>query len=259
MINPKGLSGSVNLTLPLATLMGWADSPGELGAFGPVTGHSAREIALGTLASPAVRWCVTLTGTEDQAVGHGCASRKPTSRAQASPGQASSVQANSGKASSVQAGPGQASRGRVTSREQQVAMGPAAGGQVSAEDTAADNIDGWTFTVRISALAQGKCEHERESAGYQPSPLLRHLIEIRNQRCTYPGCRQPAARCDKDHTIPFDQGGRTCECNIGPLCRHHHKMKQSQGWRLEQPAPGILAWVTPAGWEYITGPDAYPT
>ena len=40
-----------------------------------------------------------------------------------------------------------------------------------------------------------------------------------------------------------------------PLCRHHHRVKQSQGWRLEQPEPGIYVWVTPAGWQYITGPE----
>ena len=24
---------------------------------------------------------------------------------------------------------------------------------------------------------------------------------------------------DDDHTIPFDQGGRTCECNLSPACK----------------------------------------
>jgi hypothetical protein len=26
----------------------------------------------------------------------------------------------------------------------------------------------------------------------------------------------PAVKCDSDHTQPYDQGGRTCECNTGP-------------------------------------------
>ena len=47
------------------------------------------------------------------------------------------------------------------------------------------------------------------------------------------------------------------ECNHNPLCRHHHRVKQLQGWRLEQPEPGVLAWVTPSGWKYISGPTTH--
>ena len=32
-----------------------------------------------------------------------------------------------------------------------------------------------------------------------------------------PGCSD--ARCDLDHTTAWDQGGRTCECNLAPLCK----------------------------------------
>jgi Domain of unknown function (DUF222)/HNH endonuclease len=202
-----GLSGAVNLTLPLATLTGAADAPGELGGFGPITGHAAREIARSALGQPALRWCVTVTGPDGAPAGHGCATR-------ARP--------------------------------------------LPAGDPGTPGTDGWTFTVTVTALARGHCAHERESSGYQPSPSLRHLIEIRSQRCGFPGCRRPAERCDKDHTIPYDQGGRTCECNLAPLCRYHHRVKQLQGWRLEQPEPGILVWVTPSGWKHIVTPDAHP-
>jgi hypothetical protein len=34
-------------------------------------------------------------------------------------------------------------------------------------------------------------------------------------------------------------------------------MKQRQGWRLEQPAPGTMVWHTPAGRTYITTPAQY--
>jgi hypothetical protein len=67
----------------------------------------------------------------------------------------------------------------------------------------------------------------------------------------------PAARCDDEHTVPFGHGGKTCECNLAPVCRHHHRVKQLENWRLEQPEPGVLAWVTPSGWKYFTGPVDY--
>ena len=113
------------------------------------------------------------------------------------------------------------------------------------------------FSLRISALAGTDCAHERESSHYRPPPGLWHLIQIRNPCCTAPGCRMPAAKCDDDHTVPYDQGGRTCECGLGPLCRYHHRVKQSQGWRLEQPEPGIFVWVTPSGRTYTTGRGEY--
>ena len=51
--------------------------------------------------------------------------------------------------------------------------------------------------------------------------------------------------------------GRTCECNLAPLCRHHHRCKQAEGWWLEQPEPGVLVWHTPAGRTYTTTPTQY--
>jgi hypothetical protein len=112
-------------------------------------------------------------------------------------------------------------------------------------------------TITITPLARGSCDHPHQEPGYQPSRALRHLIIARTPTCTAPGCRQPAARCDLDHTVPYDQGGRTCECGLAPLCRHHHRCKQAEGWRLEQPQPGVMIWTTPAGRKYRTTPDPY--
>jgi len=117
---------------------------------------------------------------------------------------------------------------------------------------------GWELTVTLRPVAVKDCRHERESAGYQPSPTLRHVIRVRQRTCSFPGCRRPAAHCDQDHTVPYDQGGRTCECNLAPLCRRHHRAKQAHGWKLDQPEPGVMAWTTPSGRTYTTRPSAYP-
>jgi hypothetical protein len=114
------------------------------------------------------------------------------------------------------------------------------------------------FTVTINPLAQDPCDHRHQEPGYQPSRQLRHLIWARNPTCSAPGCRRPATQCDLDHTVPFDQGGRTCECDLAPLCRHHHRCKQAEGWRLDQPQPGVLCWTTPAGRHYVTTPGGFP-
>ena len=117
----------------------------------------------------------------------------------------------------------------------------------------------WLSAIDIQPLATGDCSHPRESKGYRPSPSLRHLIQIRDITCTHPSCRRPATQGDIDHTIPYDQGGRTCECNLGPPCRRHHQAKQAPGWTLEQPRPGTYIWTTPSGRTYTTRPGRYPT
>ncbi|HEX3924662.1 MAG TPA: DUF222 domain-containing protein [Streptosporangiaceae bacterium] len=117
----------------------------------------------------------------------------------------------------------------------------------------------WLAAVTVTPIAASTCDHRHQSAGYQPSPTLRHLVKIRSPRCGYPGCRRPAVRCDDDHTVPHHQGGRTCECNLHPLCRHHHQVKQAPGWHVAQPRPGVLVWTTPSGRKYTTTAEPYPT
>ena len=115
-----------------------------------------------------------------------------------------------------------------------------------------------SLRIRVAPITRGHCDHARAETGYQPSRALQHLVKVRNARCTAPGCGQPASRCDLDHTVAWDQGGITCECGLAPLCRHHHRCKQSQGWKLEQTSPGVLRWRTPGGRTYTTTPTSYP-
>ena len=111
--------------------------------------------------------------------------------------------------------------------------------------------------VTITPLAVGTCDHRNQEPGYTLSPRLRHLIAARTVSCCAPGCRRPAARCDFDHTIAYQAGGRSCECNVRPLCRRHHRCKQAPGWALQQPDPGTMIWTAPAGRTYTTGPTTY--
>jgi hypothetical protein len=192
------------LTVPLGSALGAADAPGVVAGFGPVDASLARHLLGAAAADPAARYCITLTGQDGRAIGHGCL------------------------------------------------PGPGALTKLTAQNPTQP------LTVTITPLAQGACDHRYQEPGYQPSRRLQHLIRARNATCTAPGCQRAAARCDLDHTTPYDQGGCTCEGNLAPLCRHHHRCKQSQGWRLEQPQPGVLHWTTPAGRHYVTVPDAYP-
>jgi hypothetical protein len=116
----------------------------------------------------------------------------------------------------------------------------------------------WATGLAMEWLETGGCAHRREVAGYRPPAALEHLVRVRQQVCAFPGCQRAARRCDLDHTIPYDQGGRTCACNLAPLCRKHHRCKQAEGWRLEQPEPGVLVWRTPSGRTCTVTPTEYP-
>ena len=109
----------------------------------------------------------------------------------------------------------------------------------------------------LTPITRGPCDHAHGQVGYHPARTLVHLVRARNATCTAPGCGRPAARCDLDHTTAWDKGGRTCECNLAPLCRHHHRCKQSQRWKLEQISPGVMVWHTPSGRTYATSPTRY--
>jgi hypothetical protein len=111
--------------------------------------------------------------------------------------------------------------------------------------------------AKLQFLETGSCSHARQSRSYVWPTALRHLIEVRQRTCTAPGCRRPAIACDIDHTVPFEAGGATCECNGGPLCRRHHRAKQAPGWHLTQDQPGIMTWQLPSGRSYATVGDTY--
>ena len=51
--------------------------------------------------------------------------------------------------------------------------------------------------------------------------------------------------------------GPSCQCNLSPLCRRHHRCKQAEGRSLEQPEPGVLRWRVPSGRTYSTAPTQY--
>jgi hypothetical protein len=74
------------------------------------------------------------------------------------------------------------------------------------------------------------------SRGYVPSAGLARLIRAREPRCRFPGCHQPATRCDLDHAVPWPHGP-TAPANLGPLCRRHHNLKTHTPWALDTDAP----------------------
>ena len=101
---------------------------------------------------------------------------------------------------------------------------------------------------------------------HDPPPRLVDLIRSHSPWCVFPGCRTPARRCDLDHRIAYDHddpaaGGPTCDCNVQPLCRTHHRLKTTGLITVRAvPAgtgvPGELEWITRAGVRHRVRPDS---
>ncbi|MGH3159602.1 MAG: hypothetical protein ACRDNF_23935, partial [Streptosporangiaceae bacterium] len=160
------LAGIINLTIPLTTLLGLADAPGEAGGYGPIDADTARALACAAAGHPGTCWQFTVTSPEGYALFAGTGRRHPEN-------------------------------------------------------------PGWVVTVK--PIATGECDHRKKEPGYRPSPALQRLIRTRTRVCCYPGCRRPATRCDLDHTVPHEDGGITCECNLAsPRMRQQHRLSNLQ-------------------------------
>lgn len=90
---------------------------------------------------------------------------------------------------------------------------------------------------------------------YRPSAELRRFIDVRDERCRFPGCTMKPWRCDVDHTIDAALGGATSAGNLAHFCRRHHVLKHASPWRVEQVGDGRLRWTSPTGRVY---PDHVP-
>jgi len=228
------LAARINLTVPLTTLLGLSGGPGDIGGFGPIDTALARDIARRAATHPSTSWSLTITHT-GHAIAHGPIPARRARRFLSDPGNPGDGGPHDGDPHD--GGPSRRPPGQP--RPPGRPPGPS------------------DLTVKITSLARGRCDHRTEEFRYEPSRRLQDLVIARTTTCSAPGCRRPAARCDLDHTIAYDHGGRSCECNLAPLCRHHHRCKQAQGWRLEQITPGIMRWTTPAGRHYTTTPTTY--
>ncbi|MDX6389289.1 MAG: hypothetical protein QOJ73_352 [Streptosporangiaceae bacterium] len=268
------LRGTVNLTMPLAAWLGWTQSPGQVPGFGILDAEDSRALAAMLARDPATKWCLTLTDSAGHAIAHGCAKHgpppDPRDDSGPDPGPDHGPEPRAGP--SLDPGPDHGPEPRAgpsLDPGPDHGSGPRAGpsldpgpdhgsGSRAGPGPGPPGNIGWLRTVKIEPLQTGTCTHPRETRGYQPSRALRHLIEIRQATCGRPGCRRAATACDLDHSIPYHLGGRTCECDLGPVCRHDHHLKQAPGWTLTQTQPGHMTWTAPSGRTYTTGPTIYP-
>jgi hypothetical protein len=261
----RPVTGLLDVSLPWQVLAGTSPAPGHLGRIGPITAAQARHLARAAARDPGTQWRIIISTTTG---GHALAvTRIPRPRGHP-PGDGAGQEPGAGTGTDAGtrpgAGTGLVGRVTLTIREDMLAHPPpVANGHdpcarilLLALQAAASAADRARAAMAADAAAGG-CAHTAATSAYRPPPRLKEYIAARDLTCRFLRCRQPAWRGDLDHTIPYDNGGRTCHCNLGGLCRTHHLLKHHPDWKLRQIAPGTFAWTTPAGRTYTTTPDVH--
>jgi hypothetical protein len=271
--------------LPLVTLLGLAERPGEGHCLGTLDPALCRALAATAALSRYTTVCVTVTNADGIAIGHGCV--KPGRLAGPPAGPPPPLIAlparinltvTAGRLAELLARPQirpPGPTGRPTGHPEPPGRGLPPGaprtGWALARRGAGPPADpdwcgpwalttpsGLELTLDLEPMPTFDCDHRHESRAYQPNATLRHLVQIRDHTCTFPPCNRHARESDFEHAVPYDQGGRTCACNAGARSRKCHRVKQSPGWNVTQPKPGWHQWTTPRGRTYTQGPKRYP-
>ena len=260
---PAGFAGRLHLTIPLATLLGLAERPGEISGLGPIDPALARDLAHAAAANPKTTYCLSVTDEHGHAIGHGCARPEPQNRAR--PAQ---------RDKPVSPGGHDPPSGPVPPGDHDPPGGPASRPPPRFTFTALGEhgppggYGAWRLStgqpgqrdllIALDPIALDTCDHRFEARGHDPGVKLRHLAQIRHATCVAPTCRRPAGNCDFEHNTPYEAGGRSCLCNGGPTCRHDHRLKQHPRWKVEQITPGTFRRTAPSGRQYTTEPTRYP-
>jgi hypothetical protein len=254
-----------DLVLPLATLLGLAERPGEGHGLGPLDPQLCRDLAAAAIASPQTRLCITVTDDNGIAVGHGCARLARRNGSASGPGNLPDLYEGLALPARIQL--------TITaSRLKRLAEAAGPPGRPAWRFSRDDNPGppggygrwrltlpgGRQLTATLEPMPTFGCDHRHETHAYQPGDTLRHLVQVRDGECTFPPCSRHARETDFEHALPYDKGGRTCACNAGSRSRQCHRVKQSPGWNLTQPKPGWHEWTTPTGRSYTQGPKRYP-
>lgn len=261
-----GNPGHIKLTTPWRTLTGLGAEAADLTWLGPVTPGVARDLASAAAADPNAAWHLIVTDDD----GHALASTpvRPR-RSTGHPGMISDVTVTITEAmAACVAENDDLTRwiASVLARLEAIGHGgqPPGSGTGKLADLLAKAValanraadQAWDREC-LDAAAAG-CAHTMQTSGYRILGTLRRWLNVRDGTCRNPVCRQPAARCDQDHTHPYRKGGRSCPCNIGAECRTDHQLKQLPGWRLSQDAQACFTWRTPTGHVYRKEPHRYP-
>ncbi|GAA5153834.1 hypothetical protein GCM10023321_24710 [Pseudonocardia eucalypti] len=220
---PLGRVAGIEVRARLDSLAGVNQLPGELPGWGPILADTARR-AVARQHHGQWRWAVT--DHEGYLLAEGLTRRRPTTGP-----------------------PGHHADGGIV----ELAI-PATVLARLAEDPppAWAGVIGDIATQYQHARTTPDTDLDGQAGRRFPGNGLRRYVQIRDRTCTAPGCRRPATQSEQDHTHDHQHGGLTTHTNLGPGCKHDHRLKHEGDWIVTQPQPGRFIWTSPLGRAYHT-------
>jgi hypothetical protein len=80
---------------------------------------------------------------------------------------------------------------------------------------------------------------------------IRRALHLRDRGCRFPGCDQPARRCDAHHLQHWSRGGSTSTSNLVLVCSFHHWLVHEGRWQITyHPDANVLTARRPDGSRY---------
>jgi hypothetical protein len=226
----SGRGIGIEVSVELATLLGYNDHPATLPGLGPVIAEVARRIVA---RQRGAEWRYTLVDQTGHFLFGGLTRRRPTS-----------------------------SRDNTNGGLVELLIPLTLLNHLAAH---LDQAGEWRAVIEdIAQQYRARDQHLHELDAHPqrrfPTAALRRHIQLRDRTCKGPGCRRPATHTDFDHTQDHQYGGTTTTTNGGPCCTHDHNLKTKGGWRLDQPIPGQFLWTSPLGQTHQTRgePILYP-
>lgn len=111
--------------------------------------------------------------------------------------------------------------------------------------------DGATSFYRVLVDPRDGAPLEIGRTSYRLTKAMKKALQIRDGKCTFPGCNNPSPDNDTDHLQAWQHGGTTGISNLAQLCPKHHRLKHNSGW---EPTPATQneppGWTSPTGRHY---------
>jgi hypothetical protein len=86
---------------------------------------------------------------------------------------------------------------------------------------------------------------------YRLTKAMKQALNLRDGKCTFPGCNNNSLDNDTDHLTAWQHGGTTGISNLAQLCPKHHRLKHNSRWKpMEATTNEPPGWISPSGRRY---------
>jgi hypothetical protein len=90
--------------------------------------------------------------------------------------------------------------------------------------------DGASSFYRVLVDPRDGAPLEIGRTSYRLTKAMKKTLQLRDGKCTFPGCNNHSPDNDTDHLTAWHHGGTTGISNLAQLCPKHHRLKHCEDW-----------------------------